>query len=547
MTSATLQQSQPRSTQILVVEDEVVIARDIEGCLENLGYAVSAIASSGAEAIAKAEELLPSIVLMDIRLEGEMDGIQTAEQIWGRFQIPIVYVTGFSDKNTLERAKMTRPFGYILKPVEERELYVAIETALQQYQISRELYSREQWLSTVLRDIGDGVIVVDHQGRVTFLNLVATALTGWSQEEAENRHLPEVFNLVNEQTRTPIKNPAIAAIQSGRMVYLTENALLISRTGTALPIADSAAPLRDDSGAVSGAVLVFRDITQRRLAEERDLALQRAKQLEQQMQELQRLDQLRDDFVSIVSHELRTPLANMKMAIQMLEIFLNQQGALDQESNAGASRIVRYFEILRNQCNQELNLVNNLLNLQHLNTNTYTLVPITIPLQTWIPVLVEGFLERIQANQQEIVVDVAPDLEPINSDEPSLYRILSELINNACKYTPAGERIVVTVRQGAEDGEGREDGRDGEGGEAKVLIQVANTGVEIPQAEIPRVFEEFYRIPNSDVRKQGGTGLGLSLVKKLVRHLGGRIWVESGAGETQFFVELPTDLPESQE
>lgn len=544
MTGAALQQSRSQTTQILVVEDEVVIARDIEGCLENLGYAVSAIASSGIEAIAKVEELLPNIVLMDIRLGGEMDGIQAAEQIWGRFQIPIIYVTGFSDKNTLERAKITRPFGYILKPVEERELYVAIETALQQYQVSRELFSREQWLSTVLRDIGDGVIVVDRQGRVKFLNLVATTLTGWSQEEAENRNLAEIFNLVNEQTRTPIENPAIVALKSGRMVYLTENVLLISKTGAALPISDSAAPLRDDSGSVSGAVLVFRDITQRRLAEDRDLALQRAKQLEQQMQELQRLDQLREDFVSIVSHELRTPLANMKMAIQMLEIFLNQQGALNQETNVGASRIVRYFEILRNQCNQELNLVNNLLNLQHLNTNSYTLVPITIPLQTWIPVLVEGFLERIQVNQQEIVVDVAPNLEPITSDEPSLFRILSELINNACKYTPAGERIVVTVRKGEEDGG---DGGNRGDGEAKILIQVANTGVEIPQEEIPRVFEEFYRIPNSDVRKQGGTGLGLSLVKKLVRHLGGRIWVKSGSGETQFFVELPGNLPESRE
>ncbi len=137
MAGTNSQLSQPKTLQILVVEDEVVIARDIEECLENLGYSVTDIASSGMEAINKATQSRPDLVLMDIRIEGELDGIQAAAHIWGSLRIPVVYLTGFSDKNTLERAKITHPFGYILKPVEEQELYVAIETAMHQHQANR--------------------------------------------------------------------------------------------------------------------------------------------------------------------------------------------------------------------------------------------------------------------------------------------------------------------------------------------------------------------------------------------------------------------------
>lgn len=146
-------------TQILVVEDEYIIAANLQENLESLGYGVSDIVSSAAEAIEKAIELRPDLVLMDIQLQGEMDGIRAAEKIWNWLQIPVIYVTGHSDKSTLERAKVTFPFGYILKPVKGKELYVAIETALNRYE-------REQLHSTVFKSIGDGIIVVNTQGRI---------------------------------------------------------------------------------------------------------------------------------------------------------------------------------------------------------------------------------------------------------------------------------------------------------------------------------------------------------------------------------------------
>ncbi|WP_416675352.1 hybrid sensor histidine kinase/response regulator [Egbenema bharatensis] len=529
----------PQAVQILVVEDESIIARDIKDCLENLGYEVPAIATTGSEAINQATHLNPDLILMDIRLKGDMDGIQAAEQIWNRLQIPIVYATGFSDRPTLERAKLTRPFGYILKPIEERELYAAVETALHQYRANRDLQDREQWLSTVLRDIGDGVIVVDTQLKVCLMNLVAEALTGWRQNEAAGRNISEVFQVVHEHTQTELPNPVVAAIEQGRAANLPSNALLIPRDSVAIPIADTATPIRDGTGEITGAVVVFHDVTRRRLAEERELALQRAQQLETQMREIERLNQLKDDFLNTVSHELRTPLANMKMSIQMLEIVLSQGGVLQGEDSS-ARRTVKYLEILREQCNQELILVNDLLDLQRLNADTYSLAFSAITLQDWIPHIVENFQLRIQAGQQQLEMDIPESLPTLTSDMASLTRIVSELLNNACKYTPANEKITITVRlqpiQSIAAGNLK---LPPEFSVPGVQISVCNSGVEIPEEALSQIFEPFYRIPNSDLRNQGGTGLGLALIRKLVDYLNGRITVESASRQTCFRIHLP--------
>src|SRR5207249_3205124 len=156
-------------TQILVVEDEHIVAKDIQLRLQALGYHIPAVASSGEEALQKAEEIRPDLVLMDIRLKGPMNGVEAAEELRRRFNIPVVYLTAYADKHTLDRAKVTEPFGYILKPFEERELYTCIEVALYKHHTECKLRESEQWLATTLRCIGDGVIATDMAGRVKFI------------------------------------------------------------------------------------------------------------------------------------------------------------------------------------------------------------------------------------------------------------------------------------------------------------------------------------------------------------------------------------------
>jgi PAS domain S-box-containing protein len=250
--------------QILIVEDESIVAKDIKNMLERIGYDVPAVVASGEKAIEKAAETSPDLVLMDIMLKGDMDGVEAAEQIRSRFYIPVVYVTAYADDGTLQRAKITEPFGYIIKPFQERELHTTIEMALYRHKMERKLKESEQWLSTTLRSIGDAVISTDTEGCVTFMNPVAQALTGWNQEEATGKPLRIVFNIVDERTGEAVEDPVAKVIQEGEIIELANHTLLIARDGTRVPIDDSAAPIRDDSGNLIGVVLVFRDITERK-------------------------------------------------------------------------------------------------------------------------------------------------------------------------------------------------------------------------------------------------------------------------------------------
>jgi len=500
--------------QILIVEDEYVIAANLQENLETLGYDVLGIASSATEAIATAGALRPDLVLMDIRLQGEMDGVQAADQIWTQLQIPVIYVTGHSDKSTLDRAKITCPFGYILKPVKSKELYVAIETALSHYE-------REQLLTTVLRSIGDGMIVTNTQGCILFLNRSAELLTGWQQADARDRELTEVFDVIYEESRLPIGNLALTAMQEDTIIFLNERLLLTTKDGSTLPVTDSIAPLKDRKGLITGAVLVFRDDTQRRLQEERDRAVQEIQLLQLRSVELEQLSQIKDDFLSTVSHELRTPLTNIKMAIQMLEITLTQQSELDAATTV--DRTTRYLSILRDQCDRELNLVNDLLELQQLEAGARPIEWLSLDLHEWLLQSIDVFQERAQRRGQALQTSIPPDLPAIVSDPNMLTRILAELLTNACKYTPPGGEITVTVCIEPAD---------------RVQLSISNTGTEIAAAELPRIFDKFYRIPSSDRYSQGGTGLGLALVKQMVTYLGGTVWAESDAAQTRFLVAL---------
>lgn len=264
-----LSERKGETIKILIVEDEIIVAEDIKDVLEEKGYIVVAIASSGEEAITQAAEKKPHLVLMDIRLRGKIDGVQAAEQIWNTHKIPILYLTANSDPNTIERAKTTEPFGYITKPFKEQELHTAVEIALNRYQIERKIQEREQWLHTILNSLGDAVIATDNQNCVTLLNPVAEALTGWKQSDAFGKNSTDIFQIIHEETRTQVESPITKALQSGNSVILPEQTLLIARNGAETPIDDSATPIKGDRGEIMGGVVVFRDIGERKRLQKR--------------------------------------------------------------------------------------------------------------------------------------------------------------------------------------------------------------------------------------------------------------------------------------
>jgi signal transduction histidine kinase len=240
---------------------------------------------------------------------------------------------------------------------------------------------------------------------------------------------------------------------------------------------------------------------------------------ELQIGELTRLNRLKDDFVSTVSHELRSPLTNIQMATKMLELALKRQNLLPDDPEAP---LVKYLTILKQQTQREIDLVNDLLDLARLEAQGTAPTEKPVDLRVSLPSLVTPFQERAAQQKQTLHVELQEPLPPVLVEDRAWARIINELLTNACKYTPPGEQIWVRALAAA----------DG------VQVQVINTGVEIPPAEHQRIFEKFYRIPQYDRWQQGGTGLGLALVKGLVEWLGGHIAVSSGAGQTCFTVTL---------
>ena len=254
--------------RVLVVEDESVVSKDIQESLKGLGYKVCGTAFSGDEAIKKAESLQPDLVLMDIVLKGDIDGVEAAETIRARLHVPVIYLTAYSDEHTLNRAKVTEPSGYILKPFDERELHTTIEVAMYRHTMQKRFKESERWFATTLKSIGDAVIATNTEGRITFMNPVAELLTGWKQTEALGRDLGEVFSVRDQDGCILIKNPVAKVLEEAVVVDLRNN-LLFGKEGTTLIVDDSAAPIVDDDGNILGAVLVFRDVTEGRRAEEK--------------------------------------------------------------------------------------------------------------------------------------------------------------------------------------------------------------------------------------------------------------------------------------
>lgn len=309
--------------RLLIVEDESIVALNVQRRLEGIGYNVVANVASGEEGISAAEETQPDLVLMDIKLEGDIDGIEAAAQIRDRFQIPVVYLTAYTNEETLNRAKLTEPYGYILKPFEARDLATTIEVALYKYQMEQQLREREQWLAITLKSIGDAVITTDSQGLITFMNPVAEALTRWSLEEVIGNDLTQVFQTINEKTRAVVENPVTLALQNGTIVGLENNTLLITKDGTEIPINDSAAPIKNELGKIFGAVLVFHDNIEQQQSEA--LLQQENERLEAEITRLTEQLKQANNQVNQVNEQLRTEITQRQQLEKELQLILEEE------------------------------------------------------------------------------------------------------------------------------------------------------------------------------------------------------------------------------
>ncbi|MFN6463693.1 MAG: ATP-binding protein [Nostoc sp. DedVER02] len=490
--------------RILVVEDEVIVARTIASQLTQLGYIVTGTASSGKVAIAKALETHPELILMDIILKGEMDGIATASKIREQLDVPIIFVTAYGDDHTLERAKITQPFGYIVKPFTTKDLRIAIEIGLLKHQLERELRESRDQLATLLNSMSDAVIATNEQGKVTFINPAAEAITGWQQKDALGNEAAKIFHLVNEVTETFLENPVTKVLREQQVVYLEEFTSLIRRDGKRVPIGDSASPLKGRHDQINGVVVVFWDLSERH----------QTKLLEQALEKEQELNRLKSLFISTVSHEFRNPLTVIQTAVELIE--MHGANLTDAKKGIYLKRIQAAVQSLEK-------LMEEVLFMGRAEAEKLVYNPVPINLEQFFQELIKDF-SIVENSVSEIVFNCHSVRTDAVMDEGLLRYMFGNLLSNAVKYSPRGSKIQFDLICDPID---------------KVAIfYVQDQGLGIPEPDQARLFESFYRASN--VQSIQGTGLGLVIVKKCVDAHRGQISVTSQVGVgTTFKVILP--------
>lgn len=411
---------------ILIVEDERIVAKDIQVSLEQLGYRVPAIASSGKEAIDKAAQICPDIVLMDINLKGNMDGVETAKHIKNCFNSLVIYLTAYSDEHTLKRAKETEPIGYILKPFKVRELHATIQVAIVKHRMESKLKKHEQWLAAVLKSIGDAVIATDIKGLVTYMNPVAEKLTGWQQEQAIGRSLLQVAPIINSETRINIQNSITKVLQEGVDSYLAEQILLIAKDGTEIPVAECTAPILDDTGKVTGLVIDFRDITNIKQAEiEMHNALLKEKEL----------NESKSQFICTTSHEFRTPLATILSSADLLEQYSYRWVE---------SKKLEHLHRIQNATEHMTTLLDDVLLVNKAEVGRWEFKPDSLNLLNFCQSVVQEM--QLIAGDKYIIKFINQSVHDIvYLDEKLLRHILTNLLSNSIKYSPQGGTITAVL------------------------------------------------------------------------------------------------------
>jgi PAS domain S-box-containing protein len=487
------------AVKILIVEDQIIVARDEQHILEALGYDVVGSAATGEDAIMLAGTLRPDLVLMDIMLKGKMDGIEAASHIRERFDIPVIFCTAYADPATLQRAKLTGPFGYILKPFEEHDLQTNIEMALYKHQMDKRLKESEQWFSATLRSIGDAVIATDADGRVKFMNPLAETLTGWEQAEAVGRRLAQVFRTMNESDLGRGETSGAKAY-----LYATSNStatVLFPRSGPPMLIEDSSAPIKDDRGNITGLVLVFRDITKRRRAE---------REREQLISEL-------DAFAHTVAHDLKNPLSIIVGSTEMLEYdFASLPEAVFR----------KYLRAIALKGRKMGNIIDALLLLASARQSDVRFEPVEMG------EVVSESLERISnLIEQRGAQFVSPENWPaVKGYAPWIEEVWVNYLSNAIKYGGRpNEGVPPTLELGFDAPLNIGDGD-------YACFWVQDNGMGLSPEQQQQLFTPFVRL---DQVRTEGHGLGLSIVHRIVEKLGGHVGVRSAIGQgSRFYFTL---------
>jgi PAS domain S-box-containing protein len=402
--------------RVLIVEDSLIVAYHLRKTLEVEGYTVLGIESTGEHALQFVQRQLPDIVMMDIMLAGKMDGVEAAMQIRSRYHIPVIFLTALSDKDTIQRAKITEPFGYVTKPFEDREIFTVIEMALYKHGIDTKLrQSEERYLSTV-RAISDAVVTVDQNFRISYGNPSALRLLGALPELAQGRYIFDVMQLKDSQTGDFPVNPFQIVLNNQPGDAFPQNLVLVGAEGNEVPIEGSISPVIDSKGIITGLLIVFKDISQK-LSHEKLLR-------EFEKKHLAAILEGQEQERSRIAKDLHDGLGQMLTALKM-NIRLSR---IDEE------KVASLYRLIDEAIQESIRISENILPAKLKDFDLATCLRSLcngIDTASDIPVTFESLGQPTQIEQNQKV---------------NLYRITQEAISNAIKHAQA-ESISVQLNE----------------------------------------------------------------------------------------------------
>lgn len=478
--------------KVLIVEDEGLVAQDVARRVQALGHQVVATVATAEEALEQAGQA--DIVLMDIFIDGEQDGIDAARRIRERHHVPVVFLTAHADRATLDRAKAAGPFGYLVKPLASASLQSSLELALHKHETERQLEEREAWLRTTVASTADAIIVTDERSNIRLMNAEAEKLTGWTVAEAHGRVLETVVRLVEEDTGANYGDPVPLAILKGSPMNLDRGLRLIARDGREREVEGTAAPVKSAPHTLGG-VLVMRDVTLRRWEERQ---LRQAQRLEAAERLAARVSAEYATLIEAIRHQTDQLLRNFGEFTPAREAI--EQIQRTAASAAHATRRLAAFGT-RQMSNPEVLSLNGLLR------------------------QMTKLIESAVGSGITLQIGIAPGTGRIRADAAQLEQALLNLILHACSRMPEGGHIQVEtgIRDAPFQGHLR----------SHAALSVT---YDDPQADPARTLDP------------GGvddSGLAVPLAQSIVTEHNGYLLARSSGGKTCLEILLPRIREES--